>query len=92
MSLKFTFTLSVAVFEIFLKGHLKYLNFILLSTSTRGGSRNFLKGGLYTIVVTFNAKNNFIQLFFRKNKKKITKKFCPKGGLQPPSPLPWIRL
>ena len=58
----------------------------------RGGSRNFLKGVLYTIVVTFNAKNNFIQLFFRKNKKKITKKFCPKGGLQPPSPLPWIRL
>ena len=58
----------------------------------RGGSRNFLKGGLYTIVVTFNAKNNFIQLFLRKNKKKITKKFCPKGGLQPPSPLPWIRL
>ena len=58
----------------------------------RGGSRNFLKGGLYTIVVTFNAKNNFIQLFFRKNKKQISKKFCPKGGLQPPSPLPWIRL
>ena len=47
---------------------------------------------MYTIVVTFNAKKKFIQLFFRKNKKKITKTFCPKGGLQPPSPLPWIRL
>ena len=46
-----------------------------ISSNIRGGSRNFLKGGgggggLYTIVVTFNAKNNFIQLFFRKNKKK----------------------
>ena len=54
----------------------------------QGRIQEFFKGELYTIVVTFNAKNNFIQLFFRKNKKKITKKFCPKGGLQPHHPSP----
>ena len=43
MSLKFTFTLSVAVFEIFLKGPLKYLNFILLSTSTHKKPYLFIK-------------------------------------------------
>ena len=87
-------TTSVLVLQQSVENHICFIISQLFRKYqySRGGSRNFLKGGLYTIVVTFNAKNNFIQLFFRKNKKKITKKFCPKGGLQPPSPLPWIRL
>ena len=43
MSLKFTFTLLVAVFEIFLKGPFKYLNFILLSTSSHKKKLPFYK-------------------------------------------------
>ena len=60
MSLKFTFTLSVAVFEIFLKGPLKYLNFILLSTSTREFSYyfSFLKGNTRRASSGLHLKTN----------------------------------